>query len=179
MAMAIISWRPCFPPLHSQHRLLLLPATISLLPWRRPAAPLLASCRIGFDGPLSQPDLPNLQPLTVHQLKTSLTDALQGVNRGVFGVSNARKQLIEQLIESLEHVNPVPRPTEHLEKLKGEWRLLYSTISILGSKRTKLGLRDFITLGDFLQQIDVEQVRTNQQIQLHSVCLGLACCVVP
>lgn len=117
MAMAIISWRPCFPPLHSQHRLLLLPATISLLPWRRPAAPLLASCRIGFDAPLSQPDLPNLQPLTVHQLKTSLTDALQGVNRGVFGVSNARKQLIEQLIESLEHVNPVPRPTEHLEKV--------------------------------------------------------------
>lgn len=43
-------------------------------------------------------------------------------------------------------------------QVKGEWRLLYSTISILGSKRTKLGLRDFITLGDFLQIIDIDQV---------------------
>jgi hypothetical protein len=42
--------------------------------------------------------------------------------------------------------------------VKGEWRLLYSTISILGSKRTKLGLRDFIMLGDFIQVIDVEEV---------------------
>lgn len=45
-----------------------------------------------------------------------------------------------------------------LDQVKGEWKLLYSTISILGSKRTKLGLRDFINLGDFVQIIDVEQV---------------------
>ena len=45
-----------------------------------------------------------------------------------------------------------------LVQVKGEWKLLYSTISILGSKRTKLGLRDFIALGDFLQIIDVDQV---------------------
>jgi hypothetical protein len=42
--------------------------------------------------------------------------------------------------------------------VKGEWKLVYSTISILGSKRTKLGLRDFIALGDFVQIIDVDQV---------------------
>ena len=44
-------------------------------------------------------------------------------------------------------------------QVDGEWKLLYSTISILGSKRTKLGLRDFISLGDFVQAIDVDQVR--------------------
>lgn len=43
-------------------------------------------------------------------------------------------------------------------KVNGWWKLVYSTITILGSKRTKLGLRDFISLGDFLQIIDVEQV---------------------
>ncbi|CAN0877459.1 Fibrillin protein 5 homolog [Linum grandiflorum] len=32
-----------------------------------------------------------------------------------------------------------------------------STISILGAKRTKLGLRDFITLGDLFQIIDVAE----------------------
>lgn len=41
----------------------------------------------------------------------------------------------------------------------GAWRLIYSTITILGSKRTKLGLRDFITLGDFFQSINVAQVK--------------------
>lgn len=42
--------------------------------------------------------------------------------------------------------------------MDGCWKLIYSTISILGKKRTKLGLRDFISLGDFLQIIDVKQV---------------------
>lgn len=40
----------------------------------------------------------------------------------------------------------------------GTWKLVYSTITILGSKRTKLGLRDFISLGDFYQNIDVAEV---------------------
>jgi len=43
-------------------------------------------------------------------------------------------------------------------KVDGCWKLIYSTISILGKKRTKLGLRDFISLGDFLQIIDVKEV---------------------
>ena len=43
-------------------------------------------------------------------------------------------------------------------KVGGCWKLVYSTITILGSKRTKLGLRDFITLGDFFQTIDVQKV---------------------
>lgn len=72
-----------------------------------------------------------------------------------------------------------------LVQVKGEWKLLYSTISILGSKRTKLGLRDFITLGDFVQIIDVDQVglqgRYLHECQPHtssvtSWCLRLICC---
>jgi hypothetical protein len=44
-------------------------------------------------------------------------------------------------------------------KVDGCWRLVYSTISILGSRRTKLGLRDFISLGDFFQTIDKAKVQ--------------------
>ena len=44
-------------------------------------------------------------------------------------------------------------------KVDGCWRLVYSTISILGSKRTKLGLRDFISLDEFFQIIDVAKVQ--------------------
>lgn len=43
-------------------------------------------------------------------------------------------------------------------KVSGCWKLIYSTITILGSKRTKLGLRDFVNLGDFLQIIDIAEV---------------------
>lgn len=89
---------------------------------------------------------------------------MQGVNRGVFGVPLSRKVQIEQLIELLECRNPLPRPTANLDKVKGEWRLLYSTICILGSKRTKLGLRDFITLGDVVQSIDVDQNKATNTV---------------
>lgn len=56
-------------------------------------------------------------------------------------------------------------------KVDGCWRLVYSTISILGSRRTKLGLRDFISLGDFFQIIDQAKV----QIQcISQICMILA-----
>ena len=55
--------------------------------------------------------------------------------------------------------------------MKGEWKLLYSTVSILGSRRTKLGLRDFITLGDFIQVIDVEKVNLMRSLKCLFVSL--------
>ena len=45
-------------------------------------------------------------------------------------------------------------PTADLEALSGDWRLLYTTVTIRGSKRTKLGLRGMVTLGAFTQRID-------------------------
>jgi hypothetical protein len=36
------------------------------------------------------------------------------------------------------------------------WRLLYSTIAITGHKRMKLGLGEFVMLGDFVQSIDTD-----------------------
>ncbi|BBN14138.1 hypothetical protein MPTK1_6g09170 [Marchantia polymorpha subsp. ruderalis] len=80
------------------------------------------------------------------------------MNRGIFGVPAPRKAEIEDIWSTLVGMNPCARPTENLDLVKGEWRLLYSTISILDVKRTKLGLRDFIALRDFLQIIDVDQV---------------------
>ncbi|KAK9121083.1 hypothetical protein Syun_018700 [Stephania yunnanensis] len=92
---------------------------------------------------------------TVAQIKETLYQAIEGINRGIFGVPSAKKSEIHGLIELLESQNPTPNPTENLDKVEGSWKVLYSTISILGAKRTKLGLRDFIALGDFLQSIDV------------------------
>lgn len=52
------------------------------------------------------------------QIKQSLYDALQGVNRGIFGVQSGRKAEILKLVEQLESCNPNPEPTDHLEKVR-------------------------------------------------------------
>ncbi len=116
----------------------------------------------------------------------------------------AKLQEILALLDKLEASNPLLNPTEHLEQVAGDWRLLYTTITITvrtaqhswpqiqwvsaalgnhstgagvansyaellhahtetppcasfnvqGSKKTKLGLREFVKLGDFIQSID-------------------------
>lgn len=58
-------------------------------------------------------------------------------------------------------------------KVDGCWKLIYSTISILGKKRTKLGLRDFISLGDFLQIIDVKEVSPGYSVLILLTGRGL------
>ncbi|PPD86074.1 hypothetical protein GOBAR_DD16994 [Gossypium barbadense] len=99
-------------------------------------------------------------PNTLSHLKAELLQQLKGMgtNRGIFGVLSSKKSDIEALVKLLESHNPTPDPTLNLEKAGGWWNLVYSTITILGSKRTKLGLRDFITLGEFFQIIDIEKV---------------------
>lgn len=107
------------------------------------------------------------------QLKTALKNSLQGLNRGIFGVPVAKKAKIEKLLMLLEGQNPVPNPTENLQMVEGRWKLLYSTITILGSKRTKLGLRDFITLGEFVQTIDTKEGKAENTIGFSVAGLGM------
>ena len=40
-----------------------------------------------------------------------------GLNRGIFGVQNARKVEVESLLQLLEAANPSPRPTYDLDKV--------------------------------------------------------------
>ncbi|XP_039064581.1 fibrillin protein 5 homolog [Hibiscus syriacus] len=94
---------------------------------------------------------------TLSHLKSQLLQQLQGINRGIFGVASSKKSDIEALVKLLESQNPTPDPTLNLEKVGGCWKLVYSSITILGSKRTMLGLRDFITLGEFFQTIDIQK----------------------
>ncbi|GLT70411.1 hypothetical protein SLA2020_424930 [Shorea laevis] len=104
----------------------------------------------------------------LHQLKTDMYKALNGINRGIFGVPSTKKFKIEGLVKLLESQNPTPDPTLNLDKVGGCWKLVYSTITILGSKRTKLGLRDFISLGDFLQTIDVQKSKAVNVIKFNA-----------
>ncbi|XP_024023037.1 probable plastid-lipid-associated protein 7, chloroplastic isoform X1 [Morus notabilis] len=104
---------------------------------------------------------------TLTDIKTQLYQALKGINRGIFGAPSKKKSEIEELVKQLESLNPTPDPTLNLEKVVGCWKLVYSTITILGSKRTKLGLRDFISLGDFFQTIDVSKSKAVNVIKFN------------
>ncbi|GMI99376.1 hypothetical protein HRI_003606900 [Hibiscus trionum] len=110
---------------------------------------------------------------TLPHLKTSLLQQLKGINRGIFGVESSKKSDIETLVKLLESQNPTPDPTLNLEKVGGCWKLVYSSITILGSKRTKLGLRDFITLGEFFQTIDIEKSKAVNVIKFNARGLEL------
>jgi hypothetical protein len=34
------------------------------------------------------------------------------------------------VVSALEAINPLPQPLKHMERLAGDWRLLYTTITI-------------------------------------------------
>ena len=76
------------------------------------------------------------------------------------------------LVEALEAANPLPAPAQSLAAVAGDWRLLYSTIVITGVKKTKLGLREFVQLGDFVQTIDVAAGRAVNRVEFSVAGLG-------
>ncbi|CAN6228073.1 unnamed protein product [Urochloa humidicola] len=89
-------------------------------------------------------------------------------------MTSAKRSEIHGLVELLEARNPTPEPTAALQdKVDGCWKLIYSTISILGKKRTQLGLRDFISLGDFLQIIDVKEEKAVNVIKFSARALKI------
>lgn len=58
--------------------------------------------------------------------KASLLEAIAGKNRGLLATFTD-KQVILSLVAQLEDRNPTPRPTEAIDLLEGNWRLLYTT----------------------------------------------------
>ncbi|KAL4330284.1 hypothetical protein AHAS_Ahas13G0384700 [Arachis hypogaea] len=110
---------------------------------------------------------------TLAEKKRELYQAVEGINRGIFGLPSAKKFEIESLVQQLESQNPTPEPTLELDKVAGCWRLVYSTITILGSKRTKLGLRDFISLDEFFQTIDIAKSKAVNVVEFSAKGLSL------
>ncbi|KAJ8765326.1 hypothetical protein K2173_012023 [Erythroxylum novogranatense] len=109
----------------------------------------------------------------VAQIKSEFYKVVEGIDRGIFGVPSSIKSDIQRLVELLESQNPTPDPTLNMEKVGGSWKLVYSTITILGSKRTRLGLRDFINLGDLLLYIDVAKGKAVNVIKFRIKGLNL------
>jgi len=48
-------------------------------------------------------------------VKAALYGALEGANRGIFGMTSAKRSEIHALVELLESSNPTPEPTAKLQ----------------------------------------------------------------
>jgi hypothetical protein len=108
-------------------------------------------------------------------LKRELRDAVQGLDRGIFGAPAARRERADQAARALEALNPTLNPlTEHMDLVSGEWALLYTTIAITGVRKTRLGLREFVKLGKFAQRIDPQRREAVNEIAFSVSGLGAA-----
>ncbi|KAL0041473.1 hypothetical protein WJX79_004731 [Trebouxia sp. C0005] len=97
---------------------------------------------------------------------------LVGVNRGIFGVKAAKSEAIEILLSELQRSANNQRPTEDLAQLSGKWNLIYTSLVIKGAQKTKLGLREFVSLGDFEQIIDNESKTATNRVHFSVTGLG-------
>mmetsp|Transcript_38906 Transcript_38906/g.99481 ORF Transcript_38906/g.99481 Transcript_38906/m.99481 type:complete len:198 (-) Transcript_38906:221-814(-) len=109
---------------------------------------------------------------SLEEVKGQLVGALQGTDRGIFGVPMAKRQEIEALVQQLEAANPTPNALADPACVAGEWEVLFSTIKITGAKRTKLGLREFVKISELLQIIDTEACTAVNLVKFNVTGLG-------
>jgi len=80
--------------------------------------------------------------------KSALLEAIAGKNRGLLATDSER-QAILAAVAQLEERNPTPRPLEAIDKLNGNWRLLFTTSQGL----LKIDQFPFVKLGQIYQYI--------------------------
>lgn len=80
--------------------------------------------------------------------KSALLEAIAGKNRGLLA-TNSERQAILAAVTQLEERNPTPRPLEAIDKLNGNWRLLFTTSQGL----LKIDQFPLVKLGQIYQYI--------------------------
>jgi hypothetical protein len=66
---------------------------------------------------------------SVGDVKAALYRALEGANRGIFGMTSARRSEIHGLVELLESRNPAPEPTAKLQEKVRAYELRRTQLS--------------------------------------------------
>jgi PAP_fibrillin len=80
--------------------------------------------------------------------KSALLEAIAGKNRGLLATDSERRAILAAVTQ-LEERNPTPRPLEAIDKLNGNWRLLFTTSQGL----LKIDQFPFVKLGQIYQCI--------------------------
>lgn len=100
--------------------------------------------------------------MSADDLKAALLDSLYGTERGLAARSEVRAE-INELISQLEAKNPTPNPTEALDKLDGNWKLLYTSNSELIAVLA-LSKLPFVVIGDVTQRIDTGSLTVENKV---------------
>lgn len=94
---------------------------------------------------------------------------------GIFGYDDKDRGTIEQRIKKVESTNNEEDIIADNERIAhGKWRLLYTTLEILGNRRIRLGLSTprkpgVVTLGEIFQTVNAD---TGQTSIVHFKVLG-------
>ncbi|GAX82991.1 hypothetical protein CEUSTIGMA_g10418.t1 [Chlamydomonas eustigma] len=102
--------------------------------------------------------------MPLSDIKAALLDSMYGVQRGLAARSEIRAE-INELISQLEAKNPTPNPTEVLEALTGDWKLIYTSNSSLMAVLA-LSRLPFVEVGDITQKIDSSTLTVENKVQL-------------
>ncbi|CAK0761420.1 hypothetical protein CVIRNUC_002858 [Coccomyxa viridis] len=106
-------------------------------------------------------------------IKGELLSAIASIpHTGVYGIEAGQKEAVLSLIEQVEATNPLKAPTQHLEQCQGSWRLLFSTVTILGRRRIKLGLKEVVNVGELTQHIDIATQHTRNVVDFDILLFG-------
>lgn len=97
--------------------------------------------------------------VSVDELRAKIAE-LAGPERGIFGLDSTLRKQIHTCVEAAEAQSPISAPAaENAIAASGCWRLLYTTLTILGRRRVKLAIGTkskpgFVKLGEFYQTVD-------------------------
>lgn len=102
-----------------------------------------------FETPI--PSSPYVVTLLNH-LATKVPD------RGIFGLQDPERDTVESLMQEVES-NPVPQVGVLTDDLSGIWRVVYTTVEVLGRRRVRLGIgargrAGLVTMGTMWQLVD-------------------------
>lgn len=107
---------------------------------------------------------------TVSKLLQEIAE-IAGSERGIFGQTDEDRERLEALIQATEAENPTKEPTANdAAAADGKWRLIYTTLVILGRRRVRLALATprksgLVKLGQLWQVVDSRSRQTQNIVE--------------
>lgn len=100
-------------------------------------------------------------------------EELAGSTRGIFGLPEEEREAIGELIKACEKEDATAKPTaNNAIAADGKWRLIYTTLEILGRRRVKLAVSTprksgFVKLGEFYQVVNASTKQTSNIVHFN------------
>lgn len=149
-------------PLNKSHRFTSAPNANLFKTNKRFQTALISPCRRAV--------LCSATTAAVANLKSQIA-SIAGEDRGIFGLEDDDRDKLDNLIQALERQTPYSSPTENDARIAaGRWRLLYTTLEILGKNRVRLAIGSsqksgLVKLGDFFQLVDPDIKQSTNVIE--------------